>query len=451
MRIKALMIELRSLTNTRRLIVLVFASVIAAILSYLGIQNTLAVHYSDQGTLEGYQRAVQLEPKNAKNWYLLGRYLRLEFEHPDPEGAVRALKTSLSLDPRSARTWLELASAYEDKGSLGAAREAFIRAKVAYPRSAEVSWQYGNFLLRVGETQTAVTEIYQAVQEDPTFGLPAFSTLQRFEPDIDTVLDRDLPHIASVYLDILWDSYYNAPTNVSLKVWSLLFELRKTMSQDEVPVGHFQATRQTLFGLVEKLILNGPLSEAQRVWNEVLTFLHIPRPNDPPGSLVWDGGFETDVSGGGFSWRMPLPAESMVRYDRNTKHTGERSLRVRFDGKRNVDFHDVCQFVLVSPEVDYDLSAWLRTDAITTNNGIFLRLNTPFNNAMGASTAQVTGTIPWTRFNIEWKASRDVHIAQICLIRLPSQKLDNRISGSVWLDDVALIPRFRGQAARNGP
>jgi hypothetical protein len=445
------MIELQSLTNTRRLIVLVFASVIAAILSYLGIQNALAVHYSDQGTLEGYQRAVQLEPKNAKNWYLLGRYLRLEFEHPDPEGAVRALKTSSSLDPRSARTWLELASAYEDKGSLGAAREAFIRAKVAYPRSAEVSWQYGNFLLRVGELHAAANEIHQAVEGDPTLGPQAFSTLLRFEPDIDTVLNQGLPHIASVYLDILWVSYDERTTDVSLKIWSQLFKLRKTMSQDEVPVGHFRTTRQTLFSLVDKLILKGPISEAQRVWDEVLTFLHIPRPNDPPGSLVWDGGFETDVGGGGFSWRMPSLAGSMVRYDRNIKHTGERSLRVRFDGKRNVDFHDVCQFVLVSPEVDYDLSAWLRTDAITTNNGIFLRLNTPLNDAMGATTPQVTGTIPWTRFNIEWKAARDVHIVQICLARLPSQKLDNTISGSVWLDDVVMVPRFRGQAASSGP
>jgi tetratricopeptide (TPR) repeat protein len=445
------MIELDRLTNTRRVIVLVFAGVMAAILSYLGIQNALAVHYSDQGTLEGYQRAAQLEPKNPKNWFLLGRYLRLEFEHPDPDGAVRALKTSLSLDPRSARTWLELASAYEDKGSLDAAREAFIRAKVAYPRSAEVSWQYGNFLLRVGERQTAVTEIYEAVQEDPILGLPAFSTLQRFEPDIDTVLDRDLPHIPSVYLDILWGSYYDGPTDVSLKVWSLLFELRKTMPQGVVPEGHFQHTSQTLFSLVDKLILKGPLSEAQRVWDEVLIFSHIPRPNDPPGSVVWDGGFETDVTGGGFSWRMPPPTGSLVRYDRNTKHTGERSLRVRFDGKRNVDFHDVCQFVSVSPEIDYDLSAWLRTDAVTTNSGIFLRLNTPFNDAMAATTPQITGTIPWTRFNIEWKAARNVHIAQICIVRLPSQKLDNKISGSVWLDDVALVPRFRGQAAGNGP
>jgi tetratricopeptide (TPR) repeat protein len=442
-----LIIEPRTLTKTGRLIILVFASVAAAILSYLGIRNALAEHYSDQGTLAGYRRAVQLEPQNAKNWYLLGRYLRLELEHPDSKVAVRALKMSLSLDPRSARTWLELASVYEDEGSLDAAREAFIRAKNAYPRSAEVAWRYGNFLLRTGEAQTAVTEIYQAVQEDPKFGLEAFSALQRLEPNIDSVLNRDLPHIPSVYLDILWGLYDYPPTDVPLKVWSLLFELRKTIPQGQVPEGHFQQTRQTLFSLVDKLIRNGPISEAGRVWGEVLMFLHIPQPNDPPDSLVWDGGFETDITGGGFSWRLPALG-SMVRYDRDTKQSGKRSLRVRFDGKRNVDFHDVCQFILVSPQVEYDFSAWLRTDAITTNNGIFLRLNTPFNDATGAITPQVTGTIPWTRFNIQWKATSNVHVLEVCLVRLPSQKLDNRISGSVWLDDVALVPRFRGP---NGP
>ena len=434
------MIEPRTLTKTGRLIVLVFAGIAAAMLSYLGIRNALAEHYSDQGTLAGYRRAVQLEPESAKNWYLLGRSLRLQLENPNPKEAIRALKTSLSLDPRSARTWLELASLYEDGGSLDAAREAFARAKVAYPKSAEVAWQYGNFLLRTGEAQTGVTEIYQAVEEDPKFGLQAFSTLWRFEPDIDSVLNRGLPHIPSVYLDILWGSYDDLPTDVSLKVWSLLFELRETIPQGVVPEGHFQPTRQTLFSLVDKLIQKGPISEAGRVWGEVLTFLHIPQPSDPPGSLVWDGGFETDITGGGFSWRLP-PLGPMVRYDRNTKHSGNRSLTVRFDGKRNVDFHDVCQFILVSPHVEYDFSAWLRTDAVTTNNGIFLRLNTPFNDSTGAITPQVTGTIPWTRFNIPWKAASNVDVLQVCLVRLPSQKLDNRIAGSVWLDDVALVPR----------
>jgi tetratricopeptide (TPR) repeat protein len=443
------MIELRTRTNTRRLMVFVLATVTAVWLSYLGIRNALAVHYSNEGTLEGYQRAVQLEPKNAKNWYLLGRFLRLDLEHPDSERAVQALKTSLSLDPRSARTWLELASIYEDEGSLDAAREAFARAKVAYPRSAEVAWRYGNFLLRVGEAQTAIPEIYQAVQGDPSLGLAAFSTLKRFEPNIDFLLDKDLPNIPSVYLDVLWGTYYDGPTDVSLKVWSRLFNLRNTIPQGAIPEGHFQHTNETLFSLVDKLILKGPINEAQRVWDEVLTFLHVPRPSDPPGSLVWDGGFETDTIGGGLSWRMPRPS-SVVRYSRYTKHTGKRSLEVRFDGKKNVDFHDVCQFVLVSPGVDYDLSAWLRTEALTTNSGIFLRLNTPFNDAVGAATPQVTGTVPWTRFTTKWKAATDVHIAQICLVRLQSQKLDNQISGSVWLDDVALVPRFGGQGVRNG-
>ena len=440
------MIALPTQTKTGKLILLVFASVSAVMLSYLGIRNALAVHYSEQGTLAGYKRAVQLEPENAENWYLLGHALRLEFEHPDPEGAVRALRMSLSLNPRSANTWLELASVYEGEGSLDRARQAFIRAKAAYPRSAKVAWQYGNFLLRAGDTHTGAAEIHQAVQEDPNFGLQAFTVLHRFEPDVDSVLDRDLPHIASVYLDILWGSYYDSGTDASLKVWNQLFELGKTEPQAAVPEGHFQHTSRTLFSLVDKLILKGPVSEAQRVWDQVLTYLHVPRPNDPQGSLVWDGGFETDVSGGGFSWRMPSLG-STVRYDRNTKHSGERSLRVRFDGKKNVDFHDVCQYTLVSPGVDYDFSAWLRTEAITTSNGIFLRLNTPFNETIGATTPQVTGSTPWTRFNIEWKAARDVHVLQICLVRLPSQKLDNGISGSVWLDDVELVPRFRGRSA----
>jgi tetratricopeptide (TPR) repeat protein len=429
--------------------VFVIASVTAGFLSYLGIRNALAVHYSNLGTLQGFQRAVELEPQNPHNWYLLGRFLHLDLEHSDPTRALRALKMSLSLDPRSAGTWLELASVYEDEGSLDAAGEAFARAKVAYPRSAEVAWQYGNFLLRVGETQTAVREIYQAAQEDPSLGLPAFSTLKRYEPDIDSVLNQDLPNIPSIYLDILWGSYYDAPTDVSLKVWNRLFNLRKTLPQGVIPEGHFQHTRETLFSLVDKLILNGPISEAQRVWDEVLTFLHITRPNDPSGSLVWDGGFETDITGGGLSWRMPRPS-SVVGYSRDTKHSGNRSLEVRFDGKQNVDFHDVCQFTSVSPGVDYDVSAWLRTENLTTNSGVFLRLDTPFNGPVGAATPQVTGTIPWTRFDTEWRAGKNVHIAQICLVRLQSQKLDNKISGSVWLDDVALVPRFRRQTASDG-
>jgi len=81
---------------------------------------------------------------------------------------------------------------------------------------------------------------------------------------------------------------------------------------------------------------------------------------------------------------------------------------------------------LVSPEVDYELSAWLRTDTLTTQiSGIFLRLNTPFNDAIGAATLRSrVQFLDALQYCME--TTRDVHIAQICLVRLQDQKLDNK-------------------------
>jgi hypothetical protein len=69
----------------------------------------------------------------------------------------------------------------------------------------------------------------------------------------------------------------------------------------------------------------------QRVfaWEEGLALMNISKPNDPPGSLIGDGGFETDV----------------------------------IDGEHNLDFQAICHLVVVNPETSYEFSAWLRTDA----------------------------------------------------------------------------------------
>ena len=69
-----------------------------------------------------------------------------------------------------------------------------------------------------------------------------------------------------------------------------------------------------------------------------------------PGSLIWDGGFETGVNGGGFAWVF-APASLGVQssFDAKEKHSGERSLRLIFDGRRNVDFSGICHIAFVEP------------------------------------------------------------------------------------------------------
>src|SRR5580698_5094406 len=128
------------------LILLAFALVVG--LSYSGIRNTLAVHDAGLNTPVGYDRATKLEPDNASNWYFLGRYWQYNLEDSDSQRAIGDYQKALSFDPHSADTWLDLGTAYETEGDTAAARNAFVQAKRAYPLSPEVSWRYGNFLLR---------------------------------------------------------------------------------------------------------------------------------------------------------------------------------------------------------------------------------------------------------------------------------------------------------------
>src|SRR5580704_9162237 len=158
---------LRLSSPAARIFLVLLASMLAAALSYSGIRNALAVHDAGLNTPEGYERATRLEPDDARNWYLLGRYWQYNLEDPNARRAIRAYQTALSFDVHSADTWLDLATAYESEGDIAAARNAFLQATRTYSLSPEVSWRYGNFLMRRGEMDAAFAEIKHAVEADP--------------------------------------------------------------------------------------------------------------------------------------------------------------------------------------------------------------------------------------------------------------------------------------------
>src|SRR5580704_5595778 len=106
---------LRLSSAAARLILVFGALILSTALAYSSIRNALAAHYFGRQTRSGYERAVQLEPGNAENWFLLGRYWQYNLTEPDTSSAVRAYRTSLVLDPRSAYAWIDLATAYESQ------------------------------------------------------------------------------------------------------------------------------------------------------------------------------------------------------------------------------------------------------------------------------------------------------------------------------------------------
>ena len=423
-----MMLRLSSLARRGVLLALAFLS--ALFLSYFSIRNALAAHYADLQNREGYERATRLEPGDFINWYLLGRYRQYSLEDADPARAIRAYTTALALNPGSADVWSDLATAYESDGNLSAARDAFLQAKRAYPQSADVSWRYGNFLLRRGELDAAFLELHHAVAGDPARSAEALSRALRVEPDIDAVLDRVLPPVSSAYLNALDDQNAEGHTENALEIWRRLASL------------HPRLQLQNSFALVAALVHEKRIAEAQRVWGQAVVFAGLADLPEPAGSVLWDGGFESGVIGGGFTWAFPdgIPGVH-IQIDSREKHSGGRSLQLIFDGNFNSYLVGPCHEVPVQPAASYLFSAWVRTESLSTDQGIRFQLR-PLGtqDSSVVVTSEVHGIQPWTRIEFPWFSGTDVREMQICLVRYPSREADNKIQGIAWVDDVALVP-----------
>jgi hypothetical protein len=318
-----------------------------------------------------------------------------------------------------------LASAYETEGEIDAARKAFLEAKHLYPVSAEVLWGYGNFLLRQNELESAFAEFHRAIEENPQLGGEAVRICRHVEPDFDQILYRVLPPKAEAYQSVVWELMDEADTTDALKVWSKLFLLHPKLHSPEV------------FQLVDALLRGQHTSDAARVWGQAVTLMDLPKMHDPAGSLIWDGGFETDVTGGGLAWRFGQHQSPVITYDHNVMHSGLRALRLDFDQKNISGFVDVCQLVFVEPKTPYEFSAWLRTKDMAEEGGIFFRLAMPGLQASPVfETIKLLGTNEWTKVSMLWTSPDESRLAQVCLAR--SRAYDQH-HGTAWVDDVSLL------------
>lgn len=408
---------------------LCIAVAVGIYLTYFSVRTARATYYSGLETLYGYERAAQIEPENARNWYLLGRYLQYSLEDANPQRSISSYLTSLKLDPAATVTWLDLAATYETEGNDAAARSAFLNAKKTYPVSAEVAWRYGNFLLRKGELEQAFSEIRHAVETDPSRAAEAFSRCVRIEPDAEVILDRVIPANRDVYIAVMHDLTGDRQVDNALKVWKRLLAMRAEVPMTEI------------FTLVSTLRQMGRVQEAHELWMQAAERAGLGDLPGPKDSAVWDGGFESTVSGQDYAWRYSTAAHGVqIGTDQQGQHSGKQSLRVSFDGSSDISFREVCQTVPVKGRTSYELSGWMRTKGLTTDKGVRLELHPFIPGGSLANTAEVHGTEPWTRLATLWEGGAENQDVEICLRRDASDQEDSKIRGTVWVDDVALTP-----------
>jgi tetratricopeptide (TPR) repeat protein len=420
------------LPNSRvRLAVLFSTCILALFLCYFGLRNALATYYLNFDTRSGYQHAVRFEPANSRNWFFLGRSYLYDFEEPDAALAVQNLRKAVALDPYSAEALLDLAIAYDGEGDTANARTAFLAAQRVYPLSADAAWRYGNFLLRQGEQDAAFRQIRQAVELDPKRAAEAFSVALRVQPDARILLDRAIPSSTSIYLPILHSLSAAGDLENAQIVWNRLISLQQKVSMAD------------MVAFIDEFFRQRRIAEGAHAWSEAVSMMKNPPPPDPADSLIWDGSFESGYSGGGFAWHfIPVTADVQIAFDPSEKHSGTQSLRLLFNGHRNLSFEDACHNINPVPGQRYLLSAWVKTQQLTSSEGIRLQV---FVYAAGSNqqpvvTEEVHGTQPWKQLQLSWVDPPGAEFGSVCVKRYMSGMPGSNIQGAAWIDDVSLVP-----------
>jgi tetratricopeptide (TPR) repeat protein len=409
--------------------ILVFALAAGALLSYQAARLWLADHRIRSTRLETIERGVALEPGNAEAWDLLGRYRQLDFVNADPLLELADYQRAVQDDPLSATFWMNLAGAYEANGDLARAQHAFEQARSVYPLSAEVAWNYGNFLLRQDQDAAGYAEIRHAVESDPKLLTLAVSRVWRSSRDVNVLLDQALPADEDAYIQALDFFASIRQTDAALAVWHRLLSLGKIIPLPKT------------FPFFDELIQDDRSADAKQAWVEARTAAGLPHDEPLGRSLVFNGGFSRDFDNGGLGWRWNSPTGAAIDFDSAPPSYGVRMVRLDFGGGSNLEISEPMQYVPVEPSHTYHFHAYMRTEEITTESGMRFSIVDPNHNyAVNALTDNFMGSHPWTALDMDVTTSRETHFLLVRLLRLGSRLFENKLSGTVWIADVSLVP-----------
>jgi tetratricopeptide (TPR) repeat protein len=411
--------------------ILAFALAASALLCYQAAKVWLADHRIHSTHLETIERGAALEPLNADAWDLLGRHRQLDFANADPQQALADYQRAVQDDPLSATLWMNLAGAYEASGDLVDAQRAFDRARDVYPLSAEVSWNYGNFLLRQDQAAAAYAEMRHAVQSDPRLARLAVSRVWRASRDVNVVLDQVLPTGVDPYIQALDFFASIRQTDAALSVWGRLVSLGQP-----VPLPR-------TFPFLDELIQEDRSADAERVWIEALDAARIPRDEPANHSLVCDGRFSRDFDDGGLGWRWQSNAHIgvVITFDGVPASYGVRSARLQFNGGTNLGLSQPAQYIAVEPSHPYHFHAYIRTEDISTESGVRFFISDPnHDRALDLQSENLTGSHPWTSVELDFVTPPTTNFLLLGLLRTPSRLFDNKLNGTVWIADIALTP-----------
>ncbi len=349
--------------------------------------------------------------------------------------ALPAFQEALRRDPASPYRWSDLGEANLQAGLEQDARYCFRQAVRQGPYIPSILLRAANFHFMVGERQ--------AVLELGARCLTAFR-------DFDEVIFHQYLRMGGSLTDIL---RYGIPPEGPAARTFFRFLMRPGSGLRQHPdpdallneawewlQAHSLAEPDLLGESVSSLLGRGRYRHAISVQTAFMETAHGP---EGSGNNLFNGGFDREFSGSPLDWRIYQTDHGGAARERHPDGDAAWSLRLDFDGQANLNYSHVRQQAVVRPG-RHRFRARVRPNHLTTDQGIGFRIFDPNNwRRLDVRTAHVSGTSGWTRVEKHFTIPPGTELVEVWIVRWPSLKFDNKIGGTVWIDDVSLVPAAR--------
>lgn len=337
--------------------------------------------------------------------------------------AIQILQTIVAENNADPRGWVDLAQAYEQAGFISRAHSCFLRALILGPNSTDVLEAAGDFFLK---------------HSDPKQGVSCLNRALNFASDQDTA-------IFSYFLarQIGMAQIFSGEPPLSSRAAQSFFRylMSEGMLREATQVWNSSAARrllneQTAIEYVNFLLQQNHPDEAFQAF---VSQLGLQKLGYGKTEFIFNGDFERIPGSALFDWQIKSGEHVEAILD-GTAFSGKRSLKLSFDGAENTDYSQTVQETLL-PAGKYQLEAFIRAKDVTTDQGIRIQIKDRISpQQLTLETENVTGSCSWRKVQTRFVVSGTPRIIQISVLRHPSLRLDNKISGNIWVDGISIRP-----------
>ena len=401
-------------------------------LSYEAIRVAWLAYEADIHFIPDLEKALRMDPDNPDIYHRLGLVYSYEPVDLNLSEGEKYLRKAAELNPRRWDFWSDLGATCDFAGDTACSDEAYERARILNPMTPSLQWAIGNHYLLTNRPEKAFPFFRRLLDLDPNYLGGTFRLCLRATHDPQGIYTGILlpgkdPAVRFAFLMALSTL---ADYESAMKIWGQMIS-----GPDRSP------NLALVKPFLDFLLDHNQVQDAGTVWSDLERAGVIPPDLNSQAGGIYDGSFEGPLLNTGFAWRSGDSPDLILDFSAPSAYKGATCLRVDFAVGRNGDYELVNQVVRVKPNSPYQLTAYVRSENLTSDSGPRLRVVEMGCGDCPARTSDSTvGTTPWHPVEVGFTTQAQTQALRISFWRPQDQTSHRDITGTVWLDDVVLRP-----------